>query len=237
MPDAPRRSSRVLALVVGVLLAAVVVLAVLLVRAGGIWAQDDIRETIRTSIEAEAAEGFVVTGRLTSSASGASTQRRRLRLLNIEVGSARVGVRVPATMTYGFSLDDFDADAIRFRPDGIVEVLLPPLSVFSIEPELESADIDIAVTGTGRLSPEMTERTVERTLRGVRPALRKQAEAHLGSSDQPALNSARALRQMLAAPLAAAEVDLDDVRFRFVLSPGDTLDVSDGGRRRAVTDR
>ena len=237
MTDAPRRSSRALALVAAVLLAAVAALAFLLVRSGGVWAQDDIREAIRTGIEAEAAEGFVVTGRLASSTSGASTQRRRLRLLDIEVGSARVGVRVPATMTYGFSLDDFDADAIRFRDGGVVEVLLPPLSVFSVEPELEAAEIDIAVTGTGRLSPEMTERTVERTLRGVRPALRSQAEGHLRRSDQPAVNSARALRRMLAAPLEAADVDLDDVRFRFVIAPGDTLDVSDRGRRRAVTDR
>ena len=237
MPDAPRRSPRVLALVVGVLLVAVAALAVLWVRSGGVWAQDDIREAIRTGIEAEAAEGFVVTGRLTSSASGASTQRRRLRLLNIEVGSARVGVRVPATMTYGFSLDDFDADAIRFREGGVVEVLLPPLSVFSVEPELEDAEIDIDVTGTARLSPEMTERTVERTLRGVRPALRTQAQAHLRDSDQPAVNSARALRRVLSAPLEAAEVELDDVRFRFVLAPGDTLDVTDDGRRRSVTDR
>lgn len=237
MPDAPRRLSRILVVVVAALLVVIAVLAVLLTGTGSVWTEDDIRQAVRTGIEAEAAEGFVVTGRLASSASGASTQRRRIRLLNIEVGSARVGVRVPATMTYGFSLDDFDADAIRFREDGIVEVVLPPLSVFSVEPELEEAEIDIAVTGTGRLSPEMTERTVERTLRGVRPALRQQAEAHLGDSDQPRINSARALRRMLSAPLEAAEVDLDAVRFRFVLAPGDTLDINDDGQRRTTGDR
>ena len=226
------RTPRVLALVASLVLVAVILLAVVLVRTGGIWTEDEIREAVRSGIQAEAAEGFVVTGRLASSASGASTQRRRIRLLDLEVGSARVGVRVPATMTYGFSLDDFDADAIRFREDGILEVVLPPLSVFSVEPELEEAEIDIAVTGTGRLSPEMTERTVERTLQGVRPALRRQAETHLRTSDQPAVNSAQALRRMLAAPLGASGVDLDDVRFRFVLAPGDTLDVSDAGRRR-----
>ncbi len=236
--EAPsRRIPRLLAALVAVLLVVVAVLAALLTRTGTLWTEDDIREAVRTGIQAEAAEGFVVTGRLASSASGASTQRRRVRLLDIEVGTARVGVRVPATMTYGFSLDDFDADAIRFRDDGVVDVVLPPLSIFSVEPELEEAEIDIDVTGTARLSPEMTERTVERTLRGVRPALRRQAEAHLGDSDQPRINSARALRRMLAAPLEAAQVDLDAVRFRFVVAPGDTLDLGADGQRRTVGDR
>ena len=71
-------------------------------------------------------------------------------------------------------------------------------------------------------------------MRRVRPALREQAEAHLATSEQPRVNSARALRRVLAAPLEAAGVDLADVRFRFVVAPGDTLDVSPDGERRAV---
>jgi hypothetical protein len=137
-------------------------------------------------------------------------------------------------MTYGFSLDDFDAEAIRFREDGIVEVVLPPLAVFSVEPELEDADVEIDVTGQAVLTPSLTERTVEQTLHQVRPALRRQAEAHLESSDQPRVNSARALRRVLAVPLEAAGVALEDVRFRFVVAPGDTLDLGAEGSRRTV---
>ena len=237
MPDPaapPRRLPRALTAAVVVLLAVVAVLAVVLVQRGGLLSEDEVRSAVRTGIEAEAAEGFVVTGRLSSTLSGSSARRRTIRVLNLEVGRSEVAVRVPATMTYGFSLDAFDADAIRFREGGVVEVVLPPLSVFSVEPELEDAEVDIDVSGTSRLSPDLTERTIEQTLRRVRPALRTQAEAHLRDSDQPAVNSARALRRVLASPLEAAGVDLDAVRFRFVIAPGDTLDVVEDGQRRAV---
>lgn len=234
-PPHPRRRPAVWAgLVVAVALAVVIGLAVVAIRGAGLLSEDEVRSAVRAGIEAEAAEGFVVTGRLASTLSGSSARRWRLRLLNIETGRSEVTVRVPATMTYGFSLDSFDADAIRFRESGVVEVVLPPLAVFSVEPELEDAEVDVEVTGQARLTPSLTERTVEQTLRQVRPALRSQAEAHLRQSDQPRVNSARALRRMLAAPLEAAGVDLDDVRFRFVIAPGDTLDVTDEGSRRAV---
>ena len=234
-PPRARRPTRLLAAAAAVaLLAVAIVVAVAWVRGGGLVTEDEVRSVVRTGIEAEAAEGFVVTGRLSSTLSGSSARRRRLRVLNLEVGRSEVGVRVPATMTYGFSLDDFDADAIRFGDDGVLEVVLPPLSVFSVEPELEDAEVDIDVSGTSRLSPDLTEQTIEQTLRRVRPALRAQAQAHLRDSEQPAVNSARALRQMLAAPLEAAGVDLDAVRFRFVIAPGDTLDVVEGGQRRSV---
>lgn len=197
--------------------------------------EEDVRGVIRTEIEAEAAEGFVVTGRLSSTLEGSSARRWRLRLLDVETGRAEVTVRVPASMTYGFSLNAFDADAIRFREGGVLEVLLPPLEVFSVEPEIEDADVEIDLSGQAVLTPSMTERTVEQTLRRVRPALREQAEGHLASSDQPAVNSARALRRVLAAPLEAAGVDPAGVRFRFVVAPGDTLDVTPtGGERRTV---
>ena len=230
----PRRAGIVLGLALAAGLAVVVALGVAVVRGGGGLTEEDVRTLVRTQIESEAAEGFVVTGRLSSTLSGSSARRWRLRLFDIETGRAEVTVRVPATMTYGFSLDDFDADAIRFRDDGVVEVVLPSLQVFSVEPELEEADVEIDLSGQARLTPSLTERTVEQTLHQVRPALRRQAEDHLASSDQPAVNSARALRRVLSSPLEAAGVDLADVRFRFVIAPGDTLDVQPEGSRRSV---
>lgn len=225
---------RWLALAVVIALGVIVVIGVAIVRAGGVLSEDEIQTAVRTGIEAEAAEGFLVTGRLASTLSGSSARRWRLRILDIETGRSEVSVRVPATMTYGFSLDDFDADAIRFREDGLVEVVLPPLAVFSVEPELETAEVDIDLSGQARLTPGQTERTVQQTLRRVRPALREQAEAHLRQSQQPRVNSARALRRVLSAPLSAAGVDLEDVRFRFVVAPGDTLDLGPDGSRRSL---
>ena len=235
-PPSPRRrrTGVVIGLTIAAVLAVVLALAAVLIQRGGVLSDDEIRSAVQTGIEAEAAEGFLVTGRLASTFSASKTQQRSVRLIRIPVGRAQVTVRLPATMTYGFSLDDFDADGIRFREDGTVEVVLPPLTVFSVEPELEDASVEIETTGVGRLTPALTEQAVERALRRVRPALRDQAEAHLRQSDQPRLNSARALRRVLAAPLDAAGVDLDDVRFRFVVAPGDTLDVGPDGTRRAV---
>ena len=230
----PRRPGFVLGLALAAVAALALVLSVVFVGVPDVLTEDELRSVVTTGIEREAAEGFVVTGRLSSTLSGSSARRWRVRFLDIETGRSEVSVRVPATMTYGFSLDAFDARDVRFREGGVVEVVLPPLSVFSVEPELERAEVSIDLSGQARLTPSQTERTVEQTLRRVRPALREQAEAHLATSEQPRVNSARALRRVLATPLEAAGVDLADVRFRFVVAPGDTLDVSPDGERRAV---
>lgn len=233
---APRPRRALVFALVAVVAVLIAIVAALAVAVGGasLVSEEEVRSAVLTALQREAAEEFVVTGRLTSSLSGSTSRRWRLRMLNIETGRADVEVRVPASMTYGFSLADLDPDDIRFREDGVVEVVLPALSVFSVEPELEDAEVDISVTGQARLGPALTERTLEQTLRRVRPALRDQAEAHLRDSDQPAVNSARALRTMLSTPLEAAGVDIGDVRFRFVVAPGDTLDVSPDGQRRVV---
>jgi hypothetical protein len=236
MSDAPARPRRLSGLALGlsaVVLVAAVVGAFVLGQAD-VVTEEDVDSAVLTALQGEAAEGFVVTGRLTSSLSGRSARRQRLRVLNIETGRASVRVEVPAEMTYGFSLDRFSADDVRFREGGLVEVVLPPLEVFSVEPILEEADVNIETTGGARLSPDLTEQTLEQTLRRVRPALRTQAETYVRDADQPRVNTARALRRVLAAPLEAAGVDLGAVRFRFVLAPGDTLDVGADGRRRSV---
>ena len=235
-PPARRRlAGVVLALVVVALVAVIVGLGVSMgLGAGGAVSEEEVESAMLSTLQSEASEEFLVTGRLTSSLSGSSARRWRIRVLDIETGRAEVGVRVPATMTYGFSLADLRPGDVDFQEGGVVQVRLPALSVFSVEPELERADVDIDVSGQARLTPSLTERTLEQTLRRVRPALREQAEAHLRTSSQPALNTARTLSRMLATPLGAAGVDVAAVRFRFVVAPGDTLDVSGAGQRRSV---
>lgn len=233
-PPARRRlAGVVLGLVIAVLVAIIIVLGLFVAR-GDAFSEEEVESAMLSTLQSEASEEFLVTGRLTSSLSGSSARRWRIRLLNVETGRAEVGVRVPATMTYGFSLRDLGPGDLDFQEDGVVEVRLPPLSVFSVEPELEEADIDIDLSGQARLTPSLTERTIEQTLRRVRPALREQAEEHLRTSDQPRLNTARTLSRMLSTPLAAAGVDVSTVRFRFVVGPGDTLDVAGEGERRSV---
>lgn len=237
-PTPPRPRRRLSALWLGV-----IALALLAVLAAAVAAllpeldivrEEEVESAVLTTLQSEAPEEFLVTGRLTSAVSGSTARRWRLRVLDIETGRAEVYVRVPATMSYGFSLRDLDADDIQFQEDGVVEIVLPGLEVYAVEPELEDAEVDISVSGGARLSPSLTEQTLEQTLHRVRPALRQQAEEHLSTSDQPLVNTARALRRMLSTPLEAAGVDVAAVRFRFVLAPGDTLDVSGDGRRRSI---
>ena len=188
-----------LGLAIAALVAVIVVLGVMIGR-GGAFDEEEVESAMLSTLQSEASEEFLVTGRLTSSLSGSSARRWRIKLLNVETGRAEVGVRVPATMTYGFSLADLAPGDLDFQEGGVVEVRLPPLAVFSVEPELERADVDIDLSGQARLTPSLTERTLEQTLRRVRPALRAQAEDHLRTSDQPAINTARTLSRMLATP-------------------------------------
>ena len=198
----------------------------------GVVSEDEVRATVLTTIQREAPERFLVTGTLRSSLTSTSARRWRVAVLNVETGRATVRVQVPGRMSYGFSLDSLDPDDIRFLPEGVVEIAMPELAVFAVEPILEEVTVDSETSGFGRLSPELTARAVETTFRRVRPALREQAEAHLASADQPEVNTARAVAAMLSAPLEAAGVG--GARFRFVLAGGDTLTLGDGGSVRAL---
>ncbi|GAB5535749.1 MAG: DUF4230 domain-containing protein [Rubricoccaceae bacterium] len=189
----------------------------------------DVQTAVLTTLQREAPQEFLVTGELTSSATATGRSQWRVRVLNIPIGQTRVQVRIPGRMTYGFELADLRPDDIRFDPAGIVEVQLPRLQVQSVEPILEDASVDIQTSGADRIGTEAVRSTVERSFREVRPALRRQAERHLEDAEQPRVNSARALQRMLSTPLEAAGVT--DARFRFILAPGDTLELGEGSRR------
>lgn len=189
----------------------------------------DVRDAVYTTLQTEAPEQFLVTGSLRSSATATGRSEWRIRVLDFPLGRTRVQVRIPGRMTYGFDLEDLRPEDIRFDPAGIVEVQLPPLKVQSVEPILEEATVDLQTSGTDRIGTEAVRSTVERSFREVRPALRRQAERHLEDAAQPRVNTAHALQRMLSTPLEAAGVT--DARFRFILAPGDTLELGDGSRR------
>lgn len=219
-------------------LAAVALAALGVVALGALWllrpglSEEEVRSAVLTSIARESPEGFVVTGRLSSGLTTRSARRWRVRVLNLEAGRATVTVALPGEVTYGFPLDALTPDDITYRSDGVVVIQMPRLEVFSVEPVLEEATVDAEVTGAARLTPSLTEASLQQALRRVRPALREQAEQHLATSDQPARNAARALRQMLQTPLDAAGVR--DARFAFVLGRGDTLMLGPDGRTQAL---
>lgn len=215
----------------GVLLLGFVLALGWLMLGGGRITERDIRTTVMTTLQTEAPESFLVTGSLRSSATATGRSQWRLRVLDIPLGQTRVEVQIPGRMTYGFELADLQPDDIRFDPAGIVEIRLPEIQVQSVEPILEEATVDLQTTGTDRVGTDAVRSTVERAFREVRPALRRQAERHLETAAQPRIHTAEALQRMLSTPLEAAGVA--DARFRFVLAPGDTLELG-GGRRRVI---
>ena len=213
----------------GVILLGMVLAVGWLMLGGGRIAERDVRAAIVTTLQREAPQEFLVTGELTSSATASGQSQWRLRVLDIPLGQTRVRVQIPGRMTYGFELATLRPEDIRYDPAGIVEVRLPRVEVQSVEPILEEASVEIQTSGTDRLGTEAVRSTVERSFREVRPALRRQAESHLESAEQPRINTARALQRMLSTPLEAAGVR--DARFRFILAPGDTLELGEGSRR------
>lgn len=193
--------------------------------------EEQVTTTIMSTIQREASESFLVTGRLEmgTSATGTSTSILFPGILDLEAGGTDVRVRVPGIATYGFDVREISPEDIRYEEGGIVEIRLPVLSVFSVEPLLDEAEIQTDVGGWQRFSREPERRMTQHVLSEIRPALQRQASSHLATSEQPQVNTAQAISSMLAPPLAAA--GLRDPRFRFVLAEGDTLEVGESERR------
>lgn len=229
-PRSPRRTGQVLTLAVVTLVALTAVWAVW--RARPLLTQDEVRSAVLTTLARESPEEFVVVGRLTSGLTTESARRWRVRVLDLEAGRATVTVALPGEVTYGFPLGALGADDIRYLDGRVVEVRMPPLEVFAVEAVLEEAVVESRVSGAARVTPGLSAEALQTALRRVRPALRQQAEGHLTTSRQPRQNAAVALRAMLAPSLEAAGVP--DARFRFILAPGDTLEIGPAGRRETL---
>lgn len=208
-------------------------LAWTLLRGPGRLSETAIRAAVVSTIEREAEASFLVTGTLDvgTTAETRSTTTVLPGLLNMRVGSTDVTVRVPGRVAYGFDVRGLAPQDIRVLEDGTVEVRLPPPSVFSVEPDLERAEVRAAAGGWERLSREPERRTTAMALQQVRPAMREQAEAYLARAEQPRLNTAEALARMLTPPLVAAGVR--EPRFRFLVGPETTVEF-DGAARRHV---
>jgi hypothetical protein len=181
------------------------------------FTEDRLREAVMTTLVEETEQSFLVTGTLSYGTAITREQTRILLpgLLDIPAGTAESTVRVPARASYGFDVRQLRPEHIRFGEDGVVEVDLPALAVFSVEPELENVQIR---TRTGWLrSQRAGQELQEEALRRIRPVMRQQAELHLQSSRQPQINSAEAIERMLAPALMAA--GLENPRFRFRIGP------------------
>jgi hypothetical protein len=136
--------------------------------------------------------------------------------LRLDLGTTRVRVRLPGRVAYGFDVSVLRPEDIVFGEDGVVEVALPDLSVFSVEPNLEAMEVETDV-GWARTHARSGQQTTQRALQFAQRALREQASTHLIDKTQPRINTAEALQRMLTPALQAAGIA--EPRFRFRIGP------------------
>lgn len=188
----------------------------------------DVERVVLTTLSEEARASFLVTGTLTFGVliEERTTTRFLPGVLDLPMGTRTATVQVPTRAAYGFDVGQLRASDIRFAEDGTVEVDLPALRVFSVEPMLERAQIRTDEGGWMQLRPTGGREEVRRALGAVRPAAQEQAVRHLARADQPRLNAARAVARMLTPPLRAA--GLDAPRYRIRVGPGTVFTLDEG---------
>jgi len=150
---------------------------------------------------------------------------------DLDIGATRVAVRVPGRVAYGFDVRALSADDIRLAPDGVVEVDLPRLSTFSVEPILERAEVRTDASGWARVDPERGARVTLNALASARGRMREQAERHLAEASEPRINAARAVAHMLEPALIAAGAT--PAGFRIRVADGEVLEFGNEVELRA----
>ncbi len=164
-------------------------------------AETQVQAVVLTTLQQEAAASFLVTGTLelsaTSSIQHTTYQPVLPYLPPANLGTTHAEARLPGTVAYGFDVRDLTADHIRLEADGVIHLALPPLQVFSTEPDLGH----LQVSSTHEWRAWLTRRdgrAAERdALHAAQRALRTQAARHLTQAHEPQLNSAEALRHLL----------------------------------------
>jgi len=188
-----------------------------------------IRRTVITTIQDEAPASFLVTGTLdvsvtvrvdssqllTPSWLTYLLQKTQPSALPLVQGGSETRVRVPGTVSYGFDVRALTPSMITVQDRGEVGVVLPSLSVHSVEPDLSALEVRSENSGWMRVLPsDMPDAVRRQALGTVREAFQTQAEQRLESATQPRVNTARALEAMLRPPLEAAGVDGPQFRIR-----------------------
>lgn len=192
---------------------------------GGRLSEREVREAIFSTIERESPEAFVITGSLELTVTTRIEDARVLlpNLVGLDLGTARATVRVPGRVSYGFPADSLRPGMVRLAEDGVIEVELPALAVYSAEPDLAAMEVETQ-RGWARL-PGAEADAERRAIAVVEGALRRQGTAHLAGSYQPRINAARALQRLLSPALQGLGMDRPSFRFRI----GDDLLVQPSG--------
>ncbi len=182
------------------------------------WDETVVRRSVITTIQSEAPASFYVTGTIQLTATSEVEDTRVLlpNLLPLNLGTTRATVRLPGLVAYGFDASDLKPTHVDVEDEGIVRVTLPALRVFSVEPNLNAMEVQTDV-GWARTYAGSGQAATQEAIRLAQDILRHQAESHLEASSQPRINTAEALRDLLAPILVAAGVE--DPQFQFQIGP------------------
>ena len=180
--------------------------------------ETEVRRAVVTTIQAEAPASFYITGTLdiTATATVENTKYLFPDVLRLDLGTTRATVRLPGRLGYGFNVMALRAEDIRLVGDGVVEVTLPALRIFSVEPDLSAMEVQTEV-GWARMYARSGQRATAQALAFAQEALREQGAAYLETATQPRINTAQALQKVLTPPLQAA--GLAAPRFRIRIGP------------------
>lgn len=181
-------------------------------------AEEDVRSMVISTLQREAPASFYITGTLDIVATVTAENTRYFLpdFFRLNLGTVRSTVRVPGRVSYGFDVRQLRPEDIRVLEDGSVEIRLPELSVYSVEPDLSRIEVQTEA-GWRWLEPDAEQRQERRAMAGAQESLRSQAEAHLSSSVQPRVHTAQAVEVLLRPVLQAAKVP--DPQFRFRIGP------------------
>ncbi len=177
-------------------------------RLGRWWQRGHLEEVVRqqviTTLQRESAESFLVVGSLDIVATVEASSHKQW--LGIDLGTTTARVRVPGRVYYGFDVRALQPASIRLTADRVVEVVLPPLTLYAAEPNLEALQIETEV-GWARLYRSSGRRMEQAALRQINAALRAQAEAYLATQVQPQHHAAQAVRTLLHPVLKGLRLD------------------------------
>ena len=219
------RAALRLALALLVLAVIVLIIAIVMHRVSVRAFERRVEQAVVTTLQRETPQQFLVTGRLdvVSTVTVTSTRIFLPDILGLQLGRAEARVRVPGRVLYGFDVSSLTEDDVQILEDGLVEVQIPPVRIYAIDPDLAELEIE---SSSGWFQPEGGEaRVTEEALGRLREGLERQGQAHLRDSVQPQVNTERAVRALLEPALRAAGVA--DPRIR-VMSGGREISAPSG---------
>ena len=176
--------------------------------------EEEVQGMVTSTLQREARAAFLVTGvlELVVTTRVRNTMRLLPGVLDVPVGTAESTVRVPGYVSYGLPVSAIGADAIRLRGD-TVEIRVPEPVVQAVDPQLDRMEVETQA-GWLRLTGDAREEVQQRAIAMVRTSLQQHAQRHLSQSEQPRINSAETLHELLHPVFVQAGIERPIFRFQ-----------------------